>query len=322
MICCRLPFGVNRPVRLHDYERQQQMKTLPTEATSFSQARYEPARALAEHCPSELGQAIAITGSVSRGVADRFSDIELYFWVDEQHELEAYRGWLRGQGAEVADQPEEEYIHGEALMTKSWYKGVFVEALWQPWGALKRQLEPVLTAQTTDHWQLTEAWHVADALTLREDARLSRWQEQLTHYPDALQAKLIEHAVWGWARPHWWPASIINIWPLVYRHAHLALAESLAWETEQMLRLLFAVNRQWEPDWKWLAPQSRRLALTPERLVERVNSLFVLSAPEERVNACLQLILEALALVPSAYDMTRPITQVREALHPEHVPFQ
>lgn len=322
MICCALPFGVDRHVKTLQNERQQQMNTLPAEATSFSQARYEFARELAEYCPVELGQAIAITGSVARGVSDQFSDIELYFWVDEHQGLEAYRGWLSSQGAQVAIQPEEECVHGESLMTKSWYKGVFVEALWQPWAALERQLAPVLAAETTDHWQLTEAWHVADALVLREEARLSRWQEQLTHYPDALQAKLVEQATWGWGRPHWWPASIINIWPLVHRQAHLALAEALAWETEQMLRVLFAINRQWEPDWKWLAPQSQRLTRKPDRLVERVNALFLLPEPGERVRVCLQLILETLELVPPSYDMTRQKMQVREALHPEQVPFQ
>jgi hypothetical protein len=218
-------------------------------------------------------------------------------------------------------QPEEECLHGEALMTKSWYQGVFLEALWQPWDALERQLTPVLAAETTDHWQLTEAWHVADALMLREDARLSHWQERLAHYPDALQAKLISQATWGWGRPHWWPASIINIWPLMHRSAHLALAEGLAWEVEQVLRLLFAINRQWEPDWKWLAPQSQRLARKPNQLVERVNALFLLPEPDERVRACLYLILETLELVPTPFDMSRQITQVREALHPEAVPF-
>lgn len=298
------------------------MNTLPAEATSFSQARYALARELAERCPVELGQAIAITGSVARGVSDQFSDIELNFWVEKHQGLEVYRDWLRGQGAQVAMQPEEECHHGEALMTKSWYKGVFLEAVWHPWDALERQLGPVLAAETTDHWRLTEAWHVADAVALRENARLRHWQEQLAHYPDALQAKLIAQATWGWGRPHWWPASVINIWPLVHRNAQLALAEDLAWEVKQMLRLLFAINRQWEPDWKWLAPQSQRLAHKPDRLVERVNDLFLLPDPGERVRACLQLILETLELVPPSYDMTRQKLLVREALHPEEVPFQ
>ncbi len=297
------------------------MKTLPAEATSFSEHRYELAREIAEQCPGKLGQAIALTGSVARGVADQFSDIELNFWVEEHQGLSAYRSFLRSLGAEVAIQPEEECLSGESLMTKSWYKGVFLEAAWQPWDAFSRQLEFVLAAQTTDHWQLTKAWHVADALALRGDERLSSFQEQLTHYPDQLQARLVAQATWGWGRPHWWPASIINIWPLVHRNAYLALADDLTYEIEQMLRLLFALNRQCEPDWKWLAPQSQRLTHKPDRLVERVNEVFCLSKPDERVRACLQLILETLSLVPAPYDMTRQITQVREALSPERVPF-
>jgi hypothetical protein len=136
-------------------ERQQmkkQMHTLPKDATSFSQARYALACELAEQCPAELGQAIAITGSVARGVSDQFSDSELSFWVEEHHGLEVYRDWLRSQGAQVAAQPKRECHYGPALLTKSWYKGVFLEAGWQPWSALERQLAPVLAAKTTDHW--------------------------------------------------------------------------------------------------------------------------------------------------------------------------
>jgi|GEM_PF-5774449 len=40
-----------------------------------------------------------------------------------------------------------------------------------------------------------------------------------------------------------------------------------------------------------------------------------------RVKTCLQLILETLEMVPPPYDMSTQITQVREALHPEAVPF-
>src|SRR5262249_34293547 len=150
-------------------------------------------------CPAELGRGIAITGSVARGASDQFSDIELNFWVEEHQGLEAYRNWLSSQGAQVAIQPRRECHSGLALMTKSWYKGVFLEAVWHPWSALERLLVPVLGAKTTDHWELTRAWHVADAVILRDDGRLSNWQERLKHYPDALQAKLIAQATWSWS---------------------------------------------------------------------------------------------------------------------------
>ena len=56
--------------------------------------------------------------------------------------------------------------------------------LWTRTGAIMR-------AETTDHWKLTEAWHIADALPLREHGRLTIWQERLQKYPDALRDRLI-----------------------------------------------------------------------------------------------------------------------------------
>jgi hypothetical protein len=293
------------------------MNTLPSDASAHSRVRYALAQELAAQCPSDLGDAIAVMGSVSRGIADRFSDIELFFWVEELQPVEVYQAWLRRVGADVKDAPAK--LHPGTLSTKSWYHGIFIEASWRRWDSTERTLHRVLAAKTTDHWQLTDAWHVADALPLRPHERLTQWQEQLTTYPEALQRKLIASATGHWAEPHWWPLSIVNTWPPAYRNARLELAERLCWRLEETLRLLFAINRRWEPDWKWLEPESRRLTIAPERLVERVNKLFMLADAQQSVTECLRLMLDTLALVPPTYDLHREQEQIRAALHPEQL---
>jgi hypothetical protein len=69
------------------------------ESTEASRHRLALAQALTDTCPPKLGEEIAITGSVARGIADRYSDIEINCWVRALPEPEAWREWLRAAGA-------------------------------------------------------------------------------------------------------------------------------------------------------------------------------------------------------------------------------
>jgi len=113
----------------------------------------------------------------------------------------------------------------------------------------------------------------------------------------------------------------VNLWPLVYRDARIALAGRLIRETERALRLVFAVHRRWEPDWKWLASESGCLERAPERLVARVGRIMTFADPAHSATECLTLVLDALALAPALaparYDLDRQRRLVREALQPE-----
>lgn len=268
--------------------------------------------------PPELGRAIAITGSVSRGYADRFSDIEMRFLVDEAVSLSDCMAWLTSIGGIV--EPEDEASWEGGCQTKSWHDGIFIEALWQPWDALTAHLERVLRAETTDHWAITGVWHVADALVLREDVRFAQVQARLAEYPAALGERLIGVAVAPWCDPHWWPVSLANIWPLAERGARLALAAKLIAQVERGLRILFAVNGLWEPDYKWLAGESRRLSHAPTRLVERVNAVFTHPDARASVIECLTLLHDILCLAPDTPDVARASEQMRAVMDFDHLP--
>src|SRR6478736_4450522 len=101
------------------------MTTSSTDATSWSVERRALAKKLAEACPPDLGQAIIITGSVARGVADKYSDLEVRFLVDAPHPISVYHDWLRSAGGLV--EPENDAEHMSGTTTKSWHDDVFVE---------------------------------------------------------------------------------------------------------------------------------------------------------------------------------------------------
>jgi hypothetical protein len=264
---------------------------------------------LVRDCPPELGREIYLYCSVAKGYADQYSDIEVTFLVDDAQQPAVYEEWLRSVGARVDPVT---FAWGGGYTTKSWVDGVFIEA-----NALTESVEKVRSAATTNHWTLVEAWHIVHAVPLTDAPQLAAWQNALTPYPEELQGKLIADAAHHLAEPHWYPRSVINAFPLALRQAPMALSGQLQWTVERVLRILFAINRQWEPDYKWLKYEERRLLIKPARLVQRVNDVFVLPDLRQRVEICFQLLLDVLRLVPQEIDLSKEIEHIQAALEPE-----
>ncbi len=95
--------------------------------------------------------------------------------------------------------------------------------------------------------------------------------------------------------------------------------ERLVRDTHNILRVLFALNRQWEPDWKWIRYATADLSIKPERLVERINEIFTLPEPERRVTTCQKLLYDTLLLASSEFDVGRAIAMTEESLRLHHV---
>ena len=79
--------------------------------------------------------------------------------------------------------------------------------------------------------------------------------------------------------------------------------------------LLFAINHQWEPDWKWLRGELDHLAIKPGHLLERLDGIFLEPHLEQRVARALLLLHDVLELVPEQYDVTRVRANVQQSLH-------
>ncbi len=62
---------------------------------------------------------------------------------------------------------------------------------------------------------------------------------------------------------------------LIRRNEILGLHERLVRDVHNVLRILFAINRQWEPDWKWARAATGELSIKPDRLAERINAIFM-----------------------------------------------
>ena len=163
---------------------------LPAGATAASRRRLGIAAELAALCPERLGREIAVAGSVSLGIADEASDIELNFWCDVVPSLADRLDWLEQAG--VTDLIPTEVAEGDgSRWTTCRFQGVWVEAGWQSIDILTGLVDRILAGYATSHDQLMVASTIVNAAPVRTEGIVTRWQQQLAIYPDS-----------GWARRH------------------------------------------------------------------------------------------------------------------------
>lgn len=285
------------------------MDILPQDATDATHRRYELAVTLVESCSLTLGRAIALTGSVARGTADEDSDIELNCWVDVLPSAGDRISWLRTIGARDVMLDSDAIADGSLWVTCQ-VEGTWIEIGWQTVEAQETLLEAILAGQVTDRGRLVVASILTQAVALRGSDVIMHWQQALADYPAVLQARLIAAATEVWTFPH----LLVARWALIQRGDQFALAQRLVSGVQDALRILYAVNRRWEPYEKWTELTIDTLPIKPERLAKRINEIFMAPQPAERLAVCLTLIRDTLALVPPPYDVARAIATIDESL--------
>jgi hypothetical protein len=261
-------------------------------------SRSSELRALAQRIvdllPPEAADDVVLAGSVSRGVADAGSDVELLLFRNELPALDLARGWASGAGVEATSvwaSPEVGYVAGVADVTA-------IELLWLTPETLESLLERASSGELVDHRRLPVFEALQHGIALR-GLHLPAWQERLRTYPEPLHDALIRDAVDDWGG---YPVGIYTrqAWrndPYALRRVSLEIADDV-------LRLLFALNRWWEPTWKRLPQLLEPLPLKPERTAERIEA--ALSADgREAMLTLFELARDALALVPPELDVER-----------------
>ncbi|MFQ3566731.1 MAG: DUF4037 domain-containing protein [Aggregatilineales bacterium] len=279
-----------------------------TRATPESQRMYERAAALAATCPPELGREIAVLGSVARGLADAQSDLEIALWNVTLPPVTARAGWLADQG--VTDLLVSESARSDgSFWIAGRLDGVPFEASWQTVAALEAALHRIAAIESFEREVLALAELIASAQPLRTVGWLARWQALLAVFPPALERAIIDDVAGRWARAERWAA----LARLARRGECLLLAERLVAELDALLRLLYAVNRRWEPSRKWTLTLAADLPRMPARWRDRIKAVLCASGLEA-VELCRALLLDGLALVSPEIDTSVAQTALRSPL--------
>lgn len=282
-----------------------------------SQRRLEIARRIEELCPRRLVDEVAVTGSVSRGVATAKSDLELNFWTNSlpanaatgSQWLDEHLQWLT-QNAGVSEfLVDKTPISDGSFWASMKFEGVWVETSWQRVDAQAKLIKELLAGQIVDHSLTVIADVLVNAVPIRTEGRLAAWKSELKHYPVTLQARLISDTIDSWT----FPLHVDACWE-ANGESRLKFLEYLLRDIHGVLRIVFALNEVWEPDWKRLRIRVATLPVKPRGLIKRIAA--ILRDPSSRAAraTCYELIMDTLALAPNKYHVTRASDVISRSL--------
>jgi predicted nucleotidyltransferase len=244
------------------------------------------AQRVADTFPSEVVE-VVLTGSVSRGVADDLSDIEMLVVTEQPLSLdEAF------ELARLAGLAEVETWGDPATPTRrvhGYLDGQSIETIW--WS---RELAEELYATGNS------AEAIANGVPLRTSGLLADWQARLADYPDALVAERVEKAAERWGG--WTPEGLLTI---VRPDCSLARMEWMVEAAQRVLAIVFALNRLHQPTAKRLAERVEPLAIKPDRLAERIEEAFAEPDPRRALRTMTELQLDTVNLAPSGPNVDR-----------------
>jgi predicted nucleotidyltransferase len=247
------------------------------------------AQRVADALPPEAIE-VVLTGSVSRGVADDVSDIEMLVVTEDLLTLAEAFELARRAGLEERDSWGDPATSTRRVF--GYVESRPVETIW--WS---RELAEELFAGGGS------AEALANGVALRTSGLLARWQEQLAEYSYELAAERIEKAAerWGGFAPE-------GLLTIVRPDCGLARMEWLVDSAQRVLAIVFALNRFHQPTAKRLAARVEPLALKPERLAERIEEALAEPDPRRALLVMTELQLETVRLAPSGPNVDRART--------------
>jgi hypothetical protein len=217
--------------------------------------RSDDLRAVAERVAAALPTAsdVVLTGSTSRGVADELSDVELLVVADTVPDalpLDELDTWSPG--------PPIHWFGGR-------FDGEFVELIWWPRDYVDERVRAIAAGEIVDHARLRTADAIVNGVTLRGDAHAG-WLAQLAAYPAGLAEKIVADA----------GATFRDTDAQVHSVQRpgdaLVLAQKVCEYAEDVLRIVFALNREWEPGWKRFSQRLEPLEVKPDRVAARLDA--------------------------------------------------
>lgn len=279
-----------------------------TNASLFAMAaeRSEQLRLVAQRVADaislEVAVEIVLTGSVSRGVADEVSDIEMLVVTHELLTLEecfrlADLAGLVQLGRWGARSGQTRHVSGLR-------ESVPIELIWWSRDYAHSQVKALLAG---------EAPSTADALVngvpLRTVGLLAAWQEQLSDYPPELATARVEEAVLPWGG--FAPAGVLT---LIRPDNRLVLAEWLVDVATRILTIVFAINHVWQPTTKRLATRVAPLEVKPDRLAQRIDEAMTETDPRRALLLMTELQLDAVLLADDGPNVDRARPWVAQAV--------
>jgi hypothetical protein len=261
--------------------------------------------------------AVTAAGSVGSGLADRYSDLELdCYWREPPSDrdrlapIEQLGGQVEAFFDYEADIEEwsEDYQLGRLHVTMS----NFLIA------SMDRFIDDVVLRADTDPDKHMRLAAVQRGRALVGQELIDGWRARADRYPDTLAVAMVERsldpeALRGWAARE----------ALVSRGDEIALHGLLAGLQQAVFGAVLAINRVYTPHRlaKWQRHLLAGLALTPDRLADRLDGVWQAASPAQALGQMEALLTETAALAEQATgaalgEFREMLAQRREAVDP------
>ncbi|HZC76022.1 MAG TPA: nucleotidyltransferase domain-containing protein, partial [Gaiellaceae bacterium] len=231
------------------------------------------AQRIAEALPPEAIE-VVLTGSVSRGLADEVSDIEMLVVTEEPLSLEEAFEQARRVGLQERASWGDPSTPTRRVF--GYLEGRPVETIWWSRELAEERLSTGGSAEA-----------IASGVALRTSGLLAGWQKRLADYPAELATERIEQAAQRWGG--FAPAGLLTI---VRDDTALARMEWLVEAAKRVLAIVFALNRVHPPASKRLAARVEPLAVKPEQLAERIEQALAEPDPRQALTLMSELQLD------------------------------
>jgi hypothetical protein len=251
------------------------------------------AQSVADALVVEVAEDVVLTGSVSRGVADKVSDIEMLIVTPQPLELATCFEQARGAGLEDLDSWGAQDT--SARRVSGYREGCPLELIWWSREYAESSIDALLAGEPS-----SAADAIAHGVPLRTSGLLAQWQARLGDYPEKLAAARIEEAALTWGG--YTPAGLLT---LARPGERLALIERMVDDASRVLRIVYALNRVWQPTNKRLAARVASLPVKPERLAERIEDALSELDPYRALLVMTNLQAETVALAPDGPNINR-----------------
>jgi hypothetical protein len=261
-------------------------------ATARSVELRSIAQAIADALPSTVDE-VVLTGSVSRGVADDISDIEML--IVTQSELGLEDCFALAAACGVTDLGTWGQQGVPTKRVSGYRDGAPIELIWWSRAHAASAIDAIFAGDLS-----ATADAMANGVALRTSGLLAQWQERLRSYPDELASARIEDAALKWGGFH--AAGLLT---LVRPGERLALLEWIVDDAARIVRIVFALNHVWQPTLKRVADRAATLTRKPERLAERIEEALTEPDPRRALLTMIELQLETLALAPDGPNVDR-----------------
>jgi hypothetical protein len=150
---------------------------------------------------------------------------------------------------------------------------------------------------------------IANGVSLRTCGLLEAWHQRLSTYPEAVAAERIEEAALTWGG-----FAAAGLLTVARAGERLSLVERLVDDAVRVLRMVYAINRTWQPTTKRVALRAEQLAVKPERLAERIEEALTEPDARRALIVMTELQLDTVALAPSGPNVDRARAWLAEAL--------